>query len=582
MHFGGAPIQRRNGFIGLAAYSLLALLPALVQLLQSDIPRGNALTSFAYSIALWAFWLAFWGRPWRGCVIALPLVLLSPIAVYLEFAFHAQLNPALIGIVLETNREESKEFLSTVWLKIVFSYLVVLAVVVLSIGSMYRCRTGWALRWRICTLLLVPGIFLALHLAYQPLESAGAFLHDAPNPLRTTVWPLEVENIRLTSPFGVILQGSDAIEAEHLIGRASDLLKTFRFGASQAEEVPNAQIFVLVIGESARKDRWALNGYDRATSPNLKREAGLTTFGDVVTVFPATRVAVPVIVTRKPFSQALDTGFRERSLVSAFREAGFATYWISTQAPVGPYDSTFAVYANEADHTAYYNVTGGWERSPPDGVMIDPLKKILANSSERRQLVVMHTLGSHIDYRFRYPDEFDVFKPSLARSDIAAIHDAAYKQKLNNAYDNSILYSDYFLSQVIDAVKASGRPLATVLYVSDHGEDLYDGGCDLWAHGKPTVAGYRVPMFFWHSDSYGKMFPQKIDMLNAHSRLPITTESVFPLVIDAADIRIPSEAASRSLMSPSFTPPSRRIVQTLTGTLDFDRAHPNAQCLLVQ
>jgi glucan phosphoethanolaminetransferase (alkaline phosphatase superfamily) len=255
---------------------------------------------------------------------------------------------------------------------------------------------------------------------------------------------------------------------------------------------------------------------------------------------------------------------------------------MSTQAPLGTFAASFSVYAREAEHLAYYHITGGWNETPPDGVMIKPLKQVLASANETRQLIVLHTLGSHMDYRLRYPAEFDVFKPSQAKMDTALLHTAAYKEQQSNAYDNSILYSDYFLSEVLSAVKSSGRPLAAVLFVSDHGEDLYDQGCDNWGHGKATPAGLRVPLFFWYSRAYEQMFPGKVAMLKQHRHEPLTTESVFPLLLDAAEIHFPSEDETRSVMSPSFSPRKPRIAYSVSGySIDFDRAHLNSACELV-
>ena len=214
--------------------------------------------------------------------------------------------------------------------------------------------------------------------------------------------------------------------------------------------------------------------------------------------------------------------------------------------------------------------------------MIEPLKRILANPAERRQLVVVHTLGSHMEYRRRYPDEFDVFKPSLTRTDPQLWHDQAFKDKLSNTYDNSILYTDYFLSEVLAALKASGRPLAAMLYVSDHGEDLNDGGCDHRGHGLATPAGLRIPLFFWYSDAYQQTLAAKVAQLQRHRNEPLTNEAVFPLLLDAAEIHFSGEDLSRSVMSVSFVRPAKRIVYSISpGAVDFDRAHLNKECVLV-
>jgi glucan phosphoethanolaminetransferase (alkaline phosphatase superfamily) len=135
---------------------------------------------------------------------------------------------------------------------------------------------------------------------------------------------------------------------------------------------------------------------------------------------------------------------------------------------------------------------------------------------------------------------------------------------------------------VIAAVKASGRPLAAVLYVSDHGEDLLDGGCGKSGHGHATPQSVRVPLFFWYSDTYQQTFPEKVATLRRRSKEPLTTESVFPLLVDAAAIQFPTEDTTRSVMSPSFTRHAPRIFRTMEGsTINFDRAHQNAECELV-
>lgn len=565
------------GALGLCLFSLLAIAPAILNPFLPEFPAQDVLTALAYSIVLWSFWLAIWGNPLRGCIVATPLLLFTPIALYLALVFHAPLNPTAIAIMLESNREETVEFLRGMWVPVLLAYGFVLVGAAVSLCLMRRHPLFWTRRWRLCTLALVPLTFLALHLTYRPLELAGASLHNRDNPFRTTIWPVEVESVRPSAPFGVLLDLSDAIEGQSKMAQVASAAKNFRFGAKQTLEFPGRQVFILVIGESSRKDRWAINGYNRKTSPRLQREENLVTFSDVVTLVPATMAAVPVILTRNPPPK-----FRERSVVSAFKEAGFATYWLSNQSPLGYFDVSYAMYAAEADQTSYFNATGGWQHTQPDGVMLDPLRRILASSSEARQFIVIHTLGSHLEYRLRYPNAFDVFKPSLEQSDLTGSHDAVYRAKLNNAYDNSVLYSDFFLSEVLAAVKASGRPLATVLYLSDHGEDLYDDGCDLFAHGKLTVSGLRVPMFFWSSPAYERLFPDKIDMLKKHSTSPLTTQAVFPLLLDAAEIHFPGEDPTRSVMSPAFQQPAKRMVLSMTGMIDFDRAHTNAQCLLVE
>lgn len=569
-----------RGLLALGLFSSLVLIPSVAALIVSDAPTAQSFSDLALSVVLWVFWLALWQTPRHACLVATPLLIVTPVTFYLLLSYHSPLNSAVIGIILETNVEESSQYLRGLWLPVACSYAILTAATWLAFRLLARHEVPWQRRYRILALLLAPMIFVALHLVYQPLETAGADLLPTADAYRVTQWPQEIESARLTSPFGVLLQVADAVEGEHKIMAAGRARAAYRFGAHQTLDNAERQVYVLVIGESARKDRWSINGYERPTSPHLQRETNLVSFGDVVTVVPATRVSVPIILTR---ASSQHTGqLREPSLVSAFREAGFATYWLSTQAPVGSFDASFSTFARESDHVTYYNVTGGWSDTPPDGIMIEPLKRILANSAEGRQLVVIHTLGSHMQYRRRYPDEFDVFKPSLSRTDPQLLHDRAYEDSLSNTYDNSILYTDYFLSEVLAALKASGRPLAAMLYVSDHGEDLNDGGCSNRGHGLATIAGLRVPLFFWYSDAYKQTFAAKVAQLQQHRNEPLTNESVFPLLLDAAEIHFASEDLSRSVMSASFVRPAKRTVYSIgPGAIDFDRAHLNEECVLV-
>jgi glucan phosphoethanolaminetransferase (alkaline phosphatase superfamily) len=574
---GAAPL----GLLGLAVFSALAISPALLAVFLGPGSLQSALESVAFSVVLWAFWLAAWGAPLRGCAAATPLLLVTPAAILLLLQFRSPINVGVLGIALETNLEETRAFLRGQWPAIGAAYGATAVLAGSSLWLMARHEVRWPRRWRYVALLALPVVLGALHLAYSPLESAAAWMQPAEDPLRTTIWPLEVESLRPTAPFGVVLQAIDGIESERLVGAVSRAMAGFRFGARQAPVPAERQVYVLVIGESSRADRWSINGYTKPTAPRLAGESNLVSFRDVVTPVPATRVAVPLILTRKTAMHALDNHFAERSLVSAFREAGFATYWLSTQSPLGTFDASYAMYAKEADHTTYFNLTGGWNQTPVDGVMLEPLRRILAAPDEARQLIVLHTLGSHLEYRARYPKEFGRFQPALELDDPGLIHDAEYKARLNNAYDNSVLYADYVVSEIVNAVRESGRALGLVLYVSDHGEDLYDGGCDNWAHGKPTVANVRVPMFMWYSAAYATAFPDKVASMREHATAPLTAESVFPSLLDAADIRFPGEDLRRSVLSPSFAPPTKRLVLVGRAMVDFDRAHIGPQCLLV-
>jgi glucan phosphoethanolaminetransferase (alkaline phosphatase superfamily) len=267
-----------------------------------------------------------------------------------------------------------------------------------------------------------------------------------------------------------------------------------------------AQTIVVVLGESSRYDRWSLNGYERETNPLLSLEDNLVSFSDMITAVAATRLSVPVIVSRKPAAQSLKAGFSEKSFLSAFKEAGFKTFWISNQMSFGQFDTPISVFAKEADVTQFLNLGGFTNNSSFDDILLDPMSRAL-NDATPKKLIVLHTLGNHWNYSHRHPKEYDHWKPSLFGVDNPAYTDLKNKPALNNSYDNSILYTDWILSEVIQRLKAS-KQVTSMMYISDHGQTLYDGSCGLAFHGHNTQYEFHIPAFIWYSDDYQQLFPK--------------------------------------------------------------------------
>ena len=152
--------------------------------------------------------------------------------------------------------------------------------------------------------------------------------------------------------------------------------------------------------------------------------------------------------------------------------------------------------------------------------------------------MVVHTQGSHFRYNQRYPEQFDKYKPSFDKSmDFTSItaENVAY---LVNAYDNSILYTDYFLSSLIDKLNAR-CPVWSMIYLSDHGENLYDDERNVVLHGSLVVTEYEahIPFIVAYSDGYKAKYPEKVENMIANKDKNITSEVVFHSLLDMADIR---------------------------------------------
>jgi glucan phosphoethanolaminetransferase (alkaline phosphatase superfamily) len=190
-------------------------------------------------------------------------------------------------------------------------------------------------------------------------------------------------------------------------------------------------------------------------------------------------------------------------------------------------------------------------------------------------LIVLHTLGNHWNYSQRHPQEFDRWKPSLFGVDKPAYTSLKLKPEINNSYDNSILYTDWLLAQVIGLLKA-GPPLASMMYVADHGQTLYDGSCKLAFHGHNTQFEFHVPALVWYSDAYGAAHSDKVAQLRQHRTAPLATENIFHSLLDMADIRYESEQLDRSFFSDQLAKHVRYVDSY--GWTDYDDATLKGDC----
>lgn len=185
----------------------------------------------------------------------------------------------------------------------------------------------------------------------------------------------------------------------------------------------------------------------------------------------------------------------------------------------------------------------------------------------------MHTIGSHYQYQLRYPHHFDIFKPSLKDLPEEKISsDLSNKEKLINSYDNSIFYTDYFISSIIKRI-ASLKSVGAVIYISDHGEDLLDDERNLFLHGNKEITRYvaHIPLFIWLSDLYKNYFPQKTAAVLSNKQEKISIDNIFYSLLDMADIEYEDEDLTKSIFSKKLKFYKREIISLVDyGLLDCD------------
>jgi glucan phosphoethanolaminetransferase (alkaline phosphatase superfamily) len=347
-------------------------------------------------------------------------------------------------------------------------------------------------------------------------------------------------------PFATLDALAGALTLDALVGSTlSPAQAAFRFGARRAAD--DRLIVLLVIGESSRRQSWQLFGYARETTPELGRMKTLIAFDDVTSSANLTINAVPLIITRAR-AEERERATRERSLVSAFSEAGFKTAWLSMQDPLP--------YAREADLVSFHNPNWMTDNGRCERDLV-PLVA-LAFSPERSFFGVLHTIGSHYDYRHRVPRDEAWF----SRTPEAGVVDL---------YDDSIRHTDRFLTALIREVRRESEN-SVVLFVGDHGENLTDVAHDRrLSHGNdsPSAEEISIPMLIWCGETFRARHPAEMEALEAHRHSPISQAVVFHTLLDLAGVEIDGFDRSASLASKAFRPEQRRVVLLPNGgTID--------------
>ncbi len=571
----------------LCCLSLAAISPNFAWLLFDEMPFDLLQQILFLSIATVGLFLSLTSRIWIGALLLLPWAVIAPFEFYYVSTFEKFSDSHLIGIIVDTNFSEAGSFISGIILKLGILSILFIFIGIVAVFLAFRQRWVWHGRSRYRVLLIsmlalgTPQLFewiLMLsdlaqarplpNLAQTDASDLGLELSDAHFPgLFGYMMPVY--------PAGIPVRLYSYAEQRRALNQAKPIISTFRFGAYQEAVTDKRQIYVLVIGETGRPDHWQLNGYYRETNPRLMGMQRVVSFKNAFSAWAWSRMAIPLILTRKP---ALDSNqfFPERSLVSAFREAGFKTYWISTQSPLGPHDSSIALHAAEAHETHYLNPADYHKAGVFDGALLAPVDEVLRRQ-EPKVLIVLHTLGSHFNYADRYPDSYDVFKPSLKGVRGAALDSVALKEEFNNSYDNSVLYTDYFLSELIGRLSKI-HAVVSMFYIADHGENLFDGDCKKAGHGHNNEYDFRVPALWWFSEEYENIFPNKVATMREKVDAPIQNTHVFHSMLDGAQIRYPGEQLESSLFSQKwrYTP---RLTQ---DKVDFDRVGRDSICRKLQ
>ena len=291
------------------------------------------------------------------------------------------------------------------------------------------------------------------------------------------------------------------------------------------------ELVILVVGEAARADRFSLNGYEKETNPLLKKE-DIINFSNVSSCGTSTAVSVPCMFSifgKDDYDYK--KGIGTQNILDVISKSGVEVLWRDNNSD----SKGVALRVSFEDYRTPQRNTICVDGECRDIGMLVGLDKFIEKNKGKDILIVLHQMGNHGPaYYKRYPKEFEKFTPVCKTNQL----EQCTKEELSNAYDNAILYTDYFLSHVINFLKPYGNTHETaMIYLSDHGESLGENG--LYLHGMPYFMApesqTKVGAMMWFGSEDIKE-DVNVDKLKTYRDKPFSQDYLFSTLLNIFEV----------------------------------------------
>ncbi|MGC1205132.1 MAG: sulfatase-like hydrolase/transferase, partial [Flavobacteriaceae bacterium] len=433
------------------------------------------------------------------------------------YIFNSKFNPSSLFIVSETNLNEAKEFLLFYLNKKLLVFLFLLLVLLIHFFLNIKNFTNkiFSIQRKFFA------IFLFLCLSTLLILVSFSRRENLPFVLAKSFYDLKKD-----SYFDDQKNYGDAFGpfTENLNSNLNDT-------------------YIIVIGESISKRHLNIYGYERNTTPLLnKLQDEILIYDDVIT---------PNAFTIEALGKALTSKKVDGSIVQLLNKAGFKTFWLSNQNPIGIYESLISKIA-KASNTKHFLTTARFDKNIIyDEELIVELEAALKDNNDRK-VIFIHLQGAHFDYKYRYPKKYNYFNDK-PKSKYTINEETDH---VINTYDNAILYHDFIVSSIINKVKTKNISSA-ILYFSDHGEEVFDT-MEFSGHNDDigSLPMFEIPFVLWRSESFQEKYNFEIDLDR-----PYTTDDLFHSIADLCGIKNSSHVDfEKSIFNEDFKKRKRIIL----------------------
>jgi len=492
-----------------------------------------AATLLLLSLLVWPRWL----KP-----AGILLLAVTASSSYFMSSYGIVIDPTMLTNVVQTDMGEALDLLS-------WPLLVTLALGVVLPGIWWWRQPVRAVgRGRLVAQQLgagLLGLLLAVALLWTAFQDVASLMRNH-KQLRYMVNPFNT-----VYAMGRVAVGRTAHAQKPLQAVGEDA----RLSAPPGTDPESAPLIVLVVGETARAANFGLGGYGRDTTPRLQALLGqgdMVYFSDVTSCGTNTQTSVPCMFSPLGRKGHEDADAPYENLLDVLQRAGLAVLWLDNQSGCkGVCERVPNVDTRTLDIPGLC----------PDGQCLDEamlrqlpqeLARLPAERRARGTVVVMHQMGSHGPaYYKRSPQALKQFQPECTSH---ALQECPVEH-IQNAYDNSLRYTDHFLAETVQWLQAQKRPTALV-YLSDHGESLGEKG--LYLHGMPYRMAPKeqthVPMLAWASKPLQRDMHWDMACLQAKAAQPWSHDNLFHTMLGLARVSTSAHAPQLDILASCTRP----------------------------
>ncbi|EQC4360941.1 phosphoethanolamine transferase [Campylobacter coli] len=431
-------------------------------------------------------------------ILSIFFILSSCTSLYFITFYGVLIDSDMIQNVMQTDIKEVKDLLS--WRLVLLAIVVLLfCVFILRIRIENNTEQGFfkKIRVRVLSALLGCSIFL---IAFVPLSKTFIPFFRNYNEIRM-----------YNTPFYQIY----AVYRYYVrFVKAKPEFKTIANDAYR-ENNHTKKLLVLVVGETARAANYSLGGYAKNDTNFYTKKDNVVFFDNFSSCGTATAVSLPCMFSISKRENYSSSEFQENAMDVLYK-TGVDTAW---------FDNNSGGCKGVCDRLAYKQKLS----SDLDENLLAPFKEKLNHLSDQN-IIVLHLQGSHgPTYYKRYPSEFKKFTPTCDTNELSKCDNEA----LINTYDNTLLYTDYLLSEIIKLLKEQKSYESSLFYLSDHGESL--GENDIYLHGMPYAIApsyqTRIPAIFWSNDE------KLMNLAKEHKGLKLSQDNLFSTLLGYFDVK---------------------------------------------